>query len=374
MRYRIMDVLICPDCGQRLLLRANKVSEETFPADAATGFTCKDYCGRFDRVFDAGQKQECERCCRFNILEGLLTCDKCGSAYGIVAGVPDFTGSQYADKDSGKAAAVMATDMTYSLLWHGVENKDDIVRYHYDYMQEVIPEKIVEGRCGLEIGCGSGIDTRIMAARHPSTEIVAIDISEGVYTAVRFSKGLKNVHIIRSSSLKLPFRDRAFDYCYSFGVIHHTPDPARCFDEAYRVLRRGGKTFLYLYEDHADNMWKRYPIKIVTAIRKVSSRIDKRLLYLLSVLASPVVFLSFTVPAKILQRFDKTRKLADHIPFNFGTGPFSLRGDIYDRFGAPIELRFNKGTLGDMLARSGFTGMRYTRLKTSAGLVSWAQK
>ena len=70
----------------------------------------------------------------------------------------------------------------------------------------------------------------------------------------------------------------------------------------------------------------------------------------------------------------ETRKISAGIPFNFGKGPFSLAGDLYDRFGAPIEFRFNKNELKQLLAKSGFRDIQFTKLKTSAGHVIWMKK
>jgi len=42
------------------------------------------------------------------------------------------------------------------------------------------------------------------------------------------------------------------------------------------------------------------------------------------------------------------------MPFDFGTGLFSLRGDLYDRFNAPIEHRFRARQAKDLFVKSGF--------------------
>ena len=268
--------------------------------------------------------------------------------------------------------SIKDTRDTYSLLW---ENSGNAIppKWHFNTMQEVIDEPIVRGSRGIEVGSGCGFDSFIMAKNNPSFQLVSMDISDGVYSAARLTGELKNVSVLRASSLDLPFRQETFDFCYSYGVIHHTPDPARCFDEIRRVLKKDGRIYLYLYEDHSDNVWKKYPVKAAYFIRKLTSMLNKRLLYFLCMLMSPAIFLIFTVPSKILKCFSRTRRIADQMPFNFGTHPFSLRWDLYDRFGAPIEFRFNRENLKDMLEKSGFTDAKFTKLKTSAGLVVWAR-
>ena len=75
-----------------------------------------------------------------------------------------------------------------------------------------------------------------------------------------------------------------------------------------------------------------------------------------------------------MMKFKLTRRIAENTPFNFGTGPFSLRGDIYDRFGAPVEYRFSRQAVLDMFGECGFSNARVTRLYNTAGWVAWGYK
>jgi glycosyltransferase involved in cell wall biosynthesis/SAM-dependent methyltransferase len=266
------------------------------------------------------------------------------------------------------------TDQRYSLLWKGIDNRRSEADSHFVKMQEVIPEPIVSGKLGLEVGCGHGLDTQVMASHNANTDIVSVDISDGVYTAANLNRNFGNVSIVQASALKLPFKNGIFDFCYSFGVIHHTADPDQCFAEINRVLRTSGKVFLYLYEDHSGNILKIYPLKAIGVVRKITSRMNNKILYGLCLLISPVVFTLFSVPAIIFRHFKYTKKLAESMPFNFGRSPFSLAGDLYDRFGAPVELRFNQESLSKLLEKSGFSDIQFSKLKASAGLVVWASK
>ncbi|GAF88071.1 unnamed protein product, partial [marine sediment metagenome] len=45
----------------------------------------------------------------------------------------------------------------------------------------------------------------------------------------------------------LPFPDNTFDLVYSWGVIHHSPDTIRAFEEILRVARPGGKIKIMIY-------------------------------------------------------------------------------------------------------------------------------
>ncbi len=56
---------------------------------------------------------------------------------------------------------------------------------------------------------------------------------------------------------QLSFRDEQFDFVYSHGVLHHTPNPINAFNEVYRVLKPGGKAIIMLYHKHSFNYYVR---------------------------------------------------------------------------------------------------------------------
>jgi ubiquinone/menaquinone biosynthesis C-methylase UbiE len=60
---------------------------------------------------------------------------------------------------------------------------------------------------------------------------------------------------------QLPFPEGSFDVVYSYGVLHHSPDTARCIREARRVLKPGGEARIMLYQHPSLTglmLWLRY--------------------------------------------------------------------------------------------------------------------
>jgi SAM-dependent methyltransferase len=254
----------------------------------------------------------------------------------------------------------------YGKFEHEVEG----LNYRMSEFTAALGEPVVQGSLGLDAGSGCGPDTASMARRYPSVEILSLDISEGVYRTKYATAMLPNVHVIRASVLALPLRPGMCDFGYSFGVLHHTTDPQRGLQEIVRVLKANARVILYLYEDHADNPWKAAPLKAVTALRQLTTKLQPRILSALCYLLSPLVVVTFSIPARMLSRFGPTRALADQMPFNFGTSLFSVHGDLVDRFGAPIEIRYNREGVIALLQTCGLTEIRTTRLRTSAGWVA----
>ena len=110
--------------------------------------------------------------------------------------------------------------------------------------QDVFKDK----RC-LDAGCGGGRGTVLMA-RAGAKEVVSFDLSEqNIETTMRNTAlfDLHNVKAQRGSLLELPFPDESFDVVWCNGVVHHTTDPDQALCEITRVLKLGGKLWLYLY-------------------------------------------------------------------------------------------------------------------------------
>lgn len=106
-----------------------------------------------------------------------------------------------------------------------------------------------KGKECLDAGCGGGRFV-VALARLGAKRVVGIDISADAIKAAKNriqTRGLENAEAQVASVLDIPFPDNSFDYVVSSGVIHHTPDPKKAFQELNRVLRPGGKLFLSVY-------------------------------------------------------------------------------------------------------------------------------
>lgn len=119
-----------------------------------------------------------------------------------------------------------------------------------------LPPWIASMRAGahvLEVGCGIGLDSARMAQN--GLRVTAMDLTVvGVRTANERARarGFDAAYLCGNGEA-LPFADGAFDYVYSFGVMHHASDTERCVREAHRVLRDGGQALIMLYHRRSLN-------------------------------------------------------------------------------------------------------------------------
>lgn len=121
----------------------------------------------------------------------------------------------------------------------------------YPIFSKIINYRKLKGKLVLEVGCGLGT----MAAQfaEQGAKITAIDITHRAVelTLKRFKTfGMKgNLEI--GDAENLSFKENTFDFVFSWGVLHHTPDTQRAVDEIYRVLRHGGKAAIMLYHKYS---------------------------------------------------------------------------------------------------------------------------
>lgn len=113
------------------------------------------------------------------------------------------------------------------------------------------------GRRVLEVGCGIGTDS-INFAR-AGAHLTAVDLSgESLRIAVRRANVMGVADRIRfveadAEELGTTLDGAQFDLVYAFGVVHHTPSPARALAEMRRLVAPGGTLKLMVYNRRS---WK----------------------------------------------------------------------------------------------------------------------
>jgi len=104
------------------------------------------------------------------------------------------------------------------------------------------------GKRVLDCGCGTGEFTCWYAARR--NQVTAIDLClASLQQAEKYaaSYNLDNITFRQHSVLELDLPSDSFDLVYSYGVLHHTPDPNRGFRNMVRVARPGGVVIVSVY-------------------------------------------------------------------------------------------------------------------------------
>jgi ubiquinone/menaquinone biosynthesis C-methylase UbiE len=93
----------------------------------------------------------------------------------------------------------------------------------------------------LDVGCGSGFATAILAEKLPQAQVTGIDLSaQAVAMAINKYQHLPNLQFQVGNAQSLAFIDQQFDLVISTGSIKHWPDPALGVREMLRVLKQDG--------------------------------------------------------------------------------------------------------------------------------------
>lgn len=128
------------------------------------------------------------------------------------------------------------------------------------------------GQRVLEIGTGLGTDLAKFARAR--AQVTGVDLTDKAISLTRARlrhEGLQGELCVADAE-RLPFPEDSFDVVYSWGVLHHTPDPERAVAEAIRVLRPGGRICVMLYARRswvALGLWVRYALLVGRPARRV---------------------------------------------------------------------------------------------------------
>lgn len=104
----------------------------------------------------------------------------------------------------------------------------------------------------LEVGCGTGAQTRILASRNRQTLFTSVDLSPQSVARAREEAvrlGLDNVDFRVADACRLPFESHSFDHGFVCFLLEHLKDPSAVLAELRRVVRPGG-TMTVIEGDH----------------------------------------------------------------------------------------------------------------------------
>ena len=111
----------------------------------------------------------------------------------------------------------------------------------------------------LEVGCGIGAQTLILAKRSPGARFTSIDISaDSLATAKQRvnAAGLTNVKFEQADIFALPYKAESFDHVFVCFVLEHLSRPGEALMILKNVLRPRG-TITVIEGDHASTFF--YP-------------------------------------------------------------------------------------------------------------------
>jgi ubiquinone/menaquinone biosynthesis C-methylase UbiE len=162
------------------------------------------------------------------------------------------------------------THPEFSKGWFEEHSRFRYVEYGR-WMRDVAGFDRHRGELLLEVGCGMGTD--LLEFARGGAHIIGLDLTYRhlELAARRFSFFGQRGRFLRGDAERLPFPDARFDFVYSNGVLHHTPDTEGAVREIHRVLKPGGGTTILLY--HRNSLHYRFQICLHWAAKDLAKRL-----------------------------------------------------------------------------------------------------
>jgi 2-polyprenyl-3-methyl-5-hydroxy-6-metoxy-1,4-benzoquinol methylase len=200
-------------------------------------------------------------------------CSTCGQKFPRVRGLLRFVDAHsYADSFGFQWHKFDRTQLDHA----GMDLSDPDFRRKTGLKPEDLKGKLV-----LDVGCGMGRFAEV--ATRWGARVVGIDLSAAAEVAARNLADREFV-AMQADVFALPFAPESFDYIYSMGVLHHTPDCEKAFKNLPQYLKPGGGIAIWLYSGY--NKWFRFS----DIYRRVTHRMSAPTLFRILRVAVPFFY------------------------------------------------------------------------------------
>lgn len=264
--------------------------------------------------------------------------------------------------DSGKANIDPITVKSFGEEWNKFNafSAEEISEIGEEYFDLVTPSHLNKNSIVLDVGCGSGRWTKYLTDKVDFIE--AIDPSDAVFGAAKLLRDVQNVRISRASAENIPFPNNSFDFVFSLGVLHHIPDTKLAMKHCINKLKPGGYFLVYLYYslDNRGTLYKAI-FQLSNIFRLIISSLPASMKRVVCDLIAMLVYAPLLLLSNLLFAAG-LKRLAKKIPLSYYSGKtfHIIRNDALDRFGTPLEQRFSKKQIRQMMEESGLTDIIFS--------------
>ncbi len=245
------------------------------------------------------------------------------------------------------------TAESFAYEWQYIYKENDYEKQNFfHFLNPFVAEADLKNKVTLDIGCGSGRFTK-WAALSGTKVSFGSDLGETVEAAYKMTKNLVNVCIVQADIYAMPFRD-AFDLTYSIGVLHHLPKPQEGFSRLIKVLKKGGRMLIWVYNRHGNAR----AIYFYEPLRATLKNLPKPLLYKFCYLPAAVVH-GINYLTVVLEKGGK-KALAKKMPFSYYANfPFNMKlNDAFDVLATPKSNYYYKEEVERWFKRSSLEGVQ----------------
>jgi len=211
---------------------------------------------------------------------------------------------------------------------------------------------------GFDMGCGTGRWARWVSPR--VGRLNCIDPSSAINIARRNLADLNNVTFYCASVDNQTLASSSQDFGYSLGVLHHVPNTEEAIHACVNLLKPGAPLLLYIYYAFDNQslifrtIWRASDV-----FRRQICRMPARIKNLVSDIIAVTVYFPLAWLSRVLEVVGLD---VSGIPLSYYRRHsfYTMRTDARDRFGTPLEKRFTKIHIREMMIRSGLTNILFS--------------
>jgi len=227
---------------------------------------------------------------------------------------------------------------------------------------DIVDESILNSNSTvLDMGCGSGRWSKYLA---PNVKFIeAIDPSDAIFSATKLLSNVNNIRTTQASSDNIPFNDETFDFVFSLGVLHHIPETQTALIDTVKKVKKGGYLLIYLYYN-LDNRGVLYKalFKLSSVIRFIVAALPKWAKQIVCDFIAITVYMPLILVSRSVQKMIPNKSTYQKLPLAYYVGKsFNIiRNDALDRFGTPLEQRFSKKKIKEMMEKAGLRDINFS--------------
>jgi SAM-dependent methyltransferase len=236
---------------------------------------------------------------------------------------------------------------------------DQEARKIFDQYFAIFPwDKLPPSPEGFDMGCGTGRWARLVAPR--VAKLHCVDPSDAIRVAECLLHAHKNIVFHNDSLDSTELRPNSQDFGYSIGVLHHIPDVALALRSCVDLLKPRAPFLVYIYYSFDNRpVWFRVIWKLSDLLRGIVHRSPPSIKNVITDVIASVVYW----PLARMSGFLKNRGfIVDSIPLSFYKDHsfYTMRTDARDRFGTPLEQRFSRVQIEQMMLDAGLMGVQFS--------------
>lgn len=211
---------------------------------------------------------------------------------------------------------------------------------------------------GFDMGCGSGRWARWVAPKVGKLHCIDPSNAIEIARANLLTHGNVSFHQASVDSKCLPPNSQ--DFGYSLGVLHHVPDTAAAIRSCVDLLKPGAPLLLYLYYSFDNRPWWFRAIWRLSDLgRKLIYRLPPSLKHIVTDAIAVLIYLPLALLSRLVEGLGLS---VASIPLSYYRKHsfYTMRTDARDRFGTPLERRFTRQQIAEMMKGAGLVNVRFS--------------